>query len=167
MKRHKPIEKLFDDKFWVSQWRSHKDDDKNIINELKSLVYGSVNKNGLKAAIDLVESSYPKLPALIKRKYDELNESEFNVCLLSLLPLSSREIANIMDLGESSVAKARSNIRKKIGVEGYGSDISDFIFEEFYSRKHWRELKTYETCQCVFILQETLTCLYTWWLGDS
>ena len=116
--------------------KNHKDDDKTVINELKSLVYGSVNKNGLKAAIDLVESSYPKLPALIKRKYDELNETEFNVCLLSLLPLSSREIANIMDLGESSVAKARSNIRKKIGVEGYGSDISDFIFEEFYSRKH-------------------------------
>ena len=112
--------------------KNHKDDDKTVINELKSLVFGSFNKTGLKTAVDLVENTYPKLPALIKRKYDELNETEFNVCLLSLLPLSSREIANIMDLGESSVAKARTNIRKKIGAEGYGSDIRDFILEKYY-----------------------------------
>jgi len=112
--------------------KRHKDGDNNIINELKSLVFGSINKSGLKAAIDLVESTYPKLPAFIKKNYDSLNETEYNVSLLSLLPLSSREIANLIELGESSVAKARTNIRKKIGAEGYGSDISDFIFEEFY-----------------------------------
>ena len=112
--------------------KKHKDDDKNIINELKSLVYGSVNKNGLKAAIDLVENTYPKLPAMIKNNYGSLNETEYNVFLLSLLPLSSRDIANLMDLGESSVAKSRTNIRKKIGAEGYGSDIRDFILEKYY-----------------------------------
>ena len=115
--------------------KKHKDDDKNIINELKSLVYGSVNKNGLKAAIDLVENTYPKLPAMIKNNYGSLNETEYNVFLLSLLPLSSRDIANLMDLGESSVAKSRTNIRKKIGAEGYGSDIGDFILERYYTIK--------------------------------
>lgn len=115
--------------------KKHKDDDKNIINELKSLVYGSVNKNGLKAAIDLVKNTYPKLPAMIKNNYGSLNETEYNVFLLSLLPLSSRDIANLMDLGESSVAKSRTNIRKKIGAEGYGSDIGDFILERYYTIK--------------------------------
>lgn len=115
--------------------KKHKDDDKNIINELKSLVYGSVNKNGLKAAIDLVENTYPKLPAMIKNNYGSLNETEYNVFLLSLFPLSSRDIANLMDLGESSVAKSRTNIRKKIGAEGYGSDIGNFILERYYTIK--------------------------------
>ena len=114
----------------------HNDTDKNIVNELKSLVYGSRNKSGLIAAIDLLENTYEKLPTFVKERYSNLNETEYNVCILSMLPLSSREIASIINLGESSVAKARSNIRKKIGAEGYGSDIGDFIFEEFYSRKH-------------------------------
>ena len=108
------------------------DTDKDIVNELKSLVYGSRNKSGLIAAIDLLENTYEKLPTFVKERYSNLNETEYNVCILSMLPLSSREIAGIINLGESSVAKARTNIRKKIGAEGYGSDISDFIFEEFY-----------------------------------
>lgn len=112
--------------------KKHKDDDKSVINELKSLVFGSFNKTGLKAAVDLVENTYPKLPAMIKKNYGSLNETEYNVFLLSLLPLSSRDIANLMDLGESSVAKSRTNIRKKIGAEGYGSDIGDFILERYY-----------------------------------
>ena len=116
--------------------KKHNDTDKDIINELKSLVYGSRNKSGLIAAIDLLENTYEKLPTFVKERYCNLNETEYNVCILSMLPLSSREIAGIINLGESSVAKARSNIRKKIGAEGYGSDIRDFIFEEFYSRKH-------------------------------
>ena len=112
--------------------KKHKDGDSNIINELKGLVYGSVNKSGLKASIDLVESTYPKLPALIKKNYDKLNETEYNVCMLSLLPLSTKDVANLMELGESAVTKARTNIRKKIGIEGYGSDIAYFIIEEYY-----------------------------------
>ena len=116
--------------------KKHNDTDKDIVNELKSLVYGSRNKSGLIAAIDLLENTYEKLPTFVKERYSNLNETEYNVCVLSMLPLSSREIAGIINLGESSVAKARSNIRKKIGAEGYGSDIGDFIFEDFYSRKH-------------------------------
>ncbi len=112
--------------------KKHKDGDSNIINELKGLVYGSVNKSGLKASIDLVESTYPKLPALIKKNYDKLNETEYNVCMLSLLPLSTKDVANLMELGESAVSKARTNIRKKIGIEAYGSDIAYFIIEEYY-----------------------------------
>lgn len=115
--------------------KNHKDDDKTVINELKSLVFGSFNKTGLKTAVDLVENTYPKLPAMIKNNYGSLNETEYNVFLLSLLPLSSRDIANLMDLGESSVAKSRTNIRKKIGAEGYGSDIGDFILERYYTIK--------------------------------
>ena len=111
--------------------KKHNDTDKDIVNELKSLVYGSRNKSGLIAAIDLLENTYEKLPTFVKERYSNLNETEYNVCVLSMLPLSSREIAGIINLGESSVAKARSNIRKKIGAEGYGSDIGDFIFEEF------------------------------------
>ena len=119
--------------------KKHNDTDKDIVNELKSLIYGSRNKNGLRAAIDLVENTYEKLPTFVKERYSSLNETEYNVCILSMLPFSSREIAGIINLGESSVAKARTNIRKKIGAEGYGSDISDFIFEEFY--KNFRNLE--------------------------
>ena len=61
-----------------------------------------------------------------------LNETEYNVCMLSLLPLSTKDVANLMELGESAVAKSRTNIRKKIGSEGYGSDIGDFILERYY-----------------------------------
>lgn len=106
--------------------------DKKLINELKEYVYGSMNKNGLKAAIDLVENTYPKLSSQIEKKYNNLNETEYNVCLLSMLPFSNREIANLMELGESSIAKSRTNIRRKIGAEGYGSDIADLIIEEYY-----------------------------------
>ena len=106
--------------------------DKKLINELKEYIYGSMNKNGLKAAIDLVENTYPKLSSQIEKKYNNLNETEYNVCLLSMLPFSNREIANLMELGESSIAKSRTNIRRKIGAEGYGSDIADLIIEEYY-----------------------------------
>ena len=104
------------------------------IKEIKEYAYGSPYKTAFDASVDVIESSYNKITTFIRESYPELNETEYKICILSIAPLSTDDIANIVELGSDSVRKSRSNIRKKLHIEGKKTAISVYILEKYY---HW------------------------------
>ena len=104
------------------------------IKEIKEYAYGSPYKTAFEASVDVIESSYNKITTFIKESYPELNETEYKICILSITPLSTDDIANIVELGSDSVRKSRSNIRKKLHIEEKKTTISGYILEKYY---HW------------------------------
>ena len=107
--------------------------DKNI-KEIKEYAYGSKYKTAFEASVDVIESSYDKITSFIKESYPELNETEYKICLLSIAPISTDDIANFVELGSDSVRKSRSNIRKKLNIEDKKTSISGYILEKYYNR---------------------------------
>jgi len=57
------------------------------------------------------------------------------VCLLSVVPISVDDIANIIELSVDSVGKARTNIRKKLKIENKRTYFSEYILEKYYQRE--------------------------------
>ena len=104
------------------------------IKEIKEYAYGSPYKTAFEASVDVIESSFNKITTFIKESYPELNETEYKICILSITPLSTDDIANIVELGSDSVRKSRSNIRKKLHIEEKKTSISGYILEKYY---HW------------------------------
>ena len=104
------------------------------IKGIKEYAYGSPYKTAFEASVDVIESSYNKITTFIKESYPELNETEYKICILSITPLSTDDIANIVELGSDSVRKSRSNIRKKLHIEEKKTSISGYILEKYY---HW------------------------------
>ena len=110
------------------------------IKEIKEYAYGSPYKTAFEASVDVIESSYNKITTFIKESYPELNETEYKICILSITPLSTGDIANIVELGSDSVRKSRSNIRKKLHIEEKKTSISGYILEKYY---HWLKKKSH------------------------
>ena len=102
------------------------------IKEIKEYAYGSPYKTAFDASVDVIESSYNKITTFIRESYPELNETEYKICILSIAPLSTDDIANIVELGSDSVRKSRSNIRKKLHIEEKKTSISGYILEKYY-----------------------------------
>ena len=102
------------------------------IKEIKEYAYGSPYKTAFDASVDVIESSYNKITTFIRESYPELNETEYKICILSIAPLSTDDIANIVELGSDSVRKSRSNIRKKLHIEDKKTTISGYILEKYY-----------------------------------
>lgn len=65
----------------------------------------------------------------MKTKYPKLNNTEFKVCIFSFLPLSIVEIADLLRQSKSTVGKARTKIRKKIGLKESGGDFCEYIIK--------------------------------------
>lgn len=104
------------------------------VKEIKEYAYGSPYKTAFEASVDVIESSYNKITSFIKESYPELNETEYKICLLSIAPISTDDIASIVELGSDSVRKSRSNIRKKLGIEDKKATISGYILEKYYNK---------------------------------
>ena len=117
----------------VNIFERNKKSSKNI-KEIKEYAYGSPYKTAFEASVDVIESSFNKITTFIKESYPELNETEYKICILSITPLSTDDIANIVELGSDSVRKSRSNIRKKLHIEEKKTSISGYILEKYY---HW------------------------------
>lgn len=117
----------------VNTFERNNKTNKNI-KEIKEYAYGSPYKTAFEASVDVIESSYNKITSFIKESYPELNETEYKICLLSIAPISTDDIANFVELGSDSVRKSRSNIRKKLNIEDKKASISGYILEKYYNR---------------------------------
>ena len=110
--------------------------DKNIKNngrnihfeQIKKYVYGG-NISTWEAIVKSIEKSYPNLSDNIRLKFPEFNENEFRVCILSFMPFSVQDVADILDISTNTVGKIRSNIRKKIKMKKTRGSISDEIMK--------------------------------------
>ena len=105
------------------------------VKEIKEYAYGSPFKTAFEASEDVIESSYSDITSFIKKTFPELNETEYKVCLLSVVPISVDDIANIIELSVDSVGKARTNIRKKLKIENKRTSFSEYILEKYYQRE--------------------------------
>ena len=113
----------------------HNNRTKQNVKEIKQYAYGSPFKTAFEASIDVIESSYSDITSFIKKTFPELNETEYKVCLLSIVPISVNDISNIIELGVDSVGKAKTNIRKKLKMENKRASFSEYILEKYYQRE--------------------------------
>jgi DNA-binding CsgD family transcriptional regulator len=118
----------------VNDFEHNNRTNKNV-KEIKQYAYGSPFKTAFEASEDVIESSYGDITSFIKKTFPELNETEYKVCLLSVVPISVDDIANIIELGVDSVGKARTNIRKKMKIENKRASFSEYILEKYYQRE--------------------------------
>lgn len=109
----------------------NKNNKREVIAELKNIAYGSSYKTGMEAVIDLFKTTFNGLDLYIKKEYPDLSETEYKVCLLTFFPVTINDIADLLGQSTNTVAKARTGIRKKIGMSGFGGNISDFILKSY------------------------------------
>ena len=104
----------------------NKDIDKPSFQKLKSCVCGQAE-----LAYDVIFEEYNKVyPDVVQRIKDNqpsLSETEFKICILSMMPFSVKEVANMMKVSTAMVGKARTSIRKKLGMTEARGSIEDYL----------------------------------------
>ena len=105
----------------------NKDIDKTSFQKLKSCVCGREVDNAYDAIFEEYNKVYPDVVQRIRDNQPALTESEFKVCILSMMPFSVKEVADILDVSSAMVGKARTNIRKKLGMTEARGSIEEFI----------------------------------------
>lgn len=101
------------------------DENQYFIKKINDIVYGqeALDWDVLYRTINnLYNGFFDKL----RKKYPQLDETEFRICCLIYTQFSSSEIAVITQLSVNTIHMKRTSIRKKIGIEHSGN-ISDFL----------------------------------------
>ena len=63
----------------------------------------------------------------IRKHQPTLTEGEFKVCILSMMPFSVKEVADILKVSPAMIGKARTNIRKKFGMTEARGSIEEYV----------------------------------------
>lgn len=82
-------------------------------------IYDGKHNNKLKRILDTFDDTYPDAMSKLRSEYPDLTETELDVLVLSFLGFRLKEVADILDLRENTVAKCRTSIRKKTGLEEF------------------------------------------------
>ncbi|PKP05030.1 MAG: hypothetical protein CVU11_02490 [Bacteroidetes bacterium HGW-Bacteroidetes-6] len=88
-----------------------------------------VNEKGWEAFQMRFEQTYPGFLQKLKSNFPEITYVDQRLCALLKLNLSTKEIANLQNIGIEAVNKQRNRLRKKLNMDA-GSDFLTF-FEEF------------------------------------
>ena len=80
-------------------------------------IYNDRLKNTAKRIKKVFTEAYPDALDKLKVAYPDLSENDLDICVLSFFGFRVKEMADILDLRENTVAKYRSNLRKKTGTE--------------------------------------------------
>lgn len=80
-------------------------------------IYQDKLGNKAKRILEAFNEVYPEAVVKLKAIYPDLTDTELDICVLSCFNFRLKEIANILDLRENTVAKYRSSIKKKTGIE--------------------------------------------------
>ena len=107
----------------------NKDIDKASFQKLKSCVCGREADNAYDAIFEEYNKVYPDVVQRIKDNQPALTESEFKVCVLSMMPFSVKEVADILDVSSAMIGKSRTNIRRKLGMTEARGSIEEFVME--------------------------------------
>ena len=106
----------------------NKDIDKPSFQKLRSCVCGQA-KSAYDVIFDEYNKVYPDVVQRIKDNQPSLSETEFKVCILSMMPFSVKEVADMMKVSTAMVGKARTSIRKKLGMTEARGSIEEFVLE--------------------------------------
>ena len=105
----------------------NKDIDKTSFQKLKSCVCGREANNAYEAIYEEYNKVYPNVVQRLKDTQPALTDSEFKVCILSMMPFSVKEVADILGVSSAMVGKARTNLRKKLGMTEARGSIGEFV----------------------------------------
>ena len=108
----------------------NKDIDKNSFQKLKSCVCGREVDNAYDVIIEEYNKVYPNVVQRIKTNQPPLSETEFKICILSMMPFSVKEVADMMKVSTAMVGKARTSIRKKLGMTEARGSIEEFVMNK-------------------------------------
>lgn len=101
-----------------------KDDEKKqgekLLKKFNEIVYGqdTIDWNKIMETMNHLSKNFPDK---IKKAYPQLDDAEFKICCLTEAGLANMEIAIILGLSVNTVQMKKSNIRKKLNIEGYGN----------------------------------------------
>ena len=105
----------------------NKDIDKASFDKLKSCVCGREADNAYDVIFEEYNKVYPEVVQRIKDNQPAMTDSEFKVCILSMMPFSVKEVADILDVSSAMIGKARTNIRKKLGMTEARGSIEEHV----------------------------------------
>ena len=105
----------------------NKDIDKSSFQKLKSCVCGRETDNTYQAIFEEYNKVYPEVVQRIREHQPALTEGEFKVCILSMMPFSVKEVADILGVSSAMIGKARTSIRKKLGMTEARGSIEEFM----------------------------------------
>ena len=105
----------------------NKDIDKTSFDKLKSCVCGREVDNAYDAIFEEYNKVYPDVVQRIKSNQPAMTDSEFKVCILSMMPFSVKEVADILDVSSAMIGKARTSIRKKLGMSEARGNIEEYV----------------------------------------
>lgn len=67
------------------------------------------------------------LTAKLSARYPELTPAEIKICSMLATDMTTKEIAEVLNLSARTVERHRYNIRKKLGSENVGTDLKKFL----------------------------------------
>jgi hypothetical protein len=107
-----------------------KDTDTATFQKLKSSVCGANVDTPYEGIFETYSKVYPEVVQRIKEHQPALTEAEFRVCILSMMPFSVKEVADILKVSPAMIGKARTAIRKKFGMTEARGDIAEYVLEQ-------------------------------------
>ena len=90
-------------------------------------IYQDKLGNKAKRIFEAFSEAHPDAVAKLKTSYPDLTDTEVDVCVLSHFAFRVKEIADILELRENTVAKHRSSIKKKTQIEAVKDLMQRFI----------------------------------------
>ena len=105
----------------------NKDIDKTSFQKLKSCVCGREADNAYQAIFEEYNKVYPEVVQRIRDHQPALTEAEFKVCILSMMPFSVKEAADILGVSSAMIGKCRTSIRKKLGMTEARGSIGEYL----------------------------------------
>lgn len=79
-------------------------------------IYQDKLGNKAKRIFEAFNEAHPDAVSKLKASYPDLTDTEVDICVLSLFAFRVKEIADILELRENTVAKYRSSIKKKTQI---------------------------------------------------
>lgn len=82
-------------------------------------IYDDRRNNTFSRILEVFNEAYPDALTKLKAAHPDLNETELDICVLSMFPFRTKEIADILDLRENTVSKYRTAIKKKTQADSF------------------------------------------------
>lgn len=101
--------------------------DESTFKKMKSSVCGNNVDTAYEGIFDAYNQVYPETVQRIREHQPTLTEAEFRVCILSMMPFSVKEVADILKVSPAMIGKSRTGIRKKFGMTEARGSIEEFV----------------------------------------
>ena len=85
-----------------------------VLQQQTFALYQSGQEDKLRLILEAFDKAYPQAKKKLQTMGPDLNETELNLAILTLLHFRSKEEANLLGLSENTVRKYRSTLNKKL-----------------------------------------------------